>query len=64
MQKPWRRSPAGQPWSQKNPGAHFNLAQLYEVLENHDRAREHYQRVLELDPRHQEAAERLRDLIG
>ncbi|GEM_PF-1139190 len=48
----------------ENPGAHFNLAQLYEVLENHDRAREHYQRVLELDPRHQEAAERLRDLIG
>ncbi len=48
----------------ENPGAHFNLAQLHEVLGNQDQARDHYRRALELDPRHLEAAERLRDLIG
>jgi curved DNA-binding protein CbpA len=46
----------------RNVSAHFQYAQLLEQLKFPLRARPHYLRVLELDPRHRQARQRLNDL--
>ena len=45
-----------------NVGAHFQYAQLLELMKFPLRARSHYVRVMELDPHHLKARERLIDL--
>ncbi len=47
-----------------NAWAHFHFAQLYEAMKLPWRARPLYERVVELDPEHREARERLRQLTA